>query len=220
MDEPDGIQEELKAEGYMDDIMPYGETREECCHNTIRVLKKLSYHGLGLNPEKCKFEQEEVDFLGFVMGHGKISMDPVKVEGLSKWPTPKTLKELQSFLGFGNFYCRFIKGYSGIASPLHALQGKDVAFIWTKECDDAFETLKTRFTSYSAPLMPNPTRPFQIEADASKYVMTASFSFCTSSIVLFPVHVFLYLPFVYPCILLTSSPFVLFDLPLYFYYGH
>ena len=173
MDEPDGIQEELKAEGYMDDIMPHGETREECRRNTIRVLKKLSKHGLGLNPEKCEFEQEEVDFLGFVVGHGKISMDPVKVEGLSKWPTPKTLKELRSFLGFGNFYRRFIKGYSGIASPLHALQGKDVPFVWTKECDDAFETLKTRFTSYPVLLMPDPTRPFQIEADASKYASGA-----------------------------------------------
>ncbi|WP_140888044.1 RNase H-like domain-containing protein, partial [Muricoccus nepalensis] len=157
----------------MDDILIPGKTREECREDTIRVLRKCDEADLPVNAEKSFFEVQQVDYLGFILGNGELRMDPVKVEGLAKWPTPKSLKELRTFLGFGNFYRRFIPHYSDIAAPLHALMKKDAPFIWTEDCQKAFQTLKDRFTSYPVLRLPDPSRPFQIEADASKYASGA-----------------------------------------------
>lgn len=121
LDEPDGNPEPIRRKGYMDDILIPGKTREECRENTIRVLKKMEKHGLPANPKKCAFEQEKIDFLGYVIKEGKLEMDPEKVEGLRSWPTPENLKMVRQFLGFGNFYRRFIHHYSDLAVPLHNL---------------------------------------------------------------------------------------------------
>ena len=77
-----------------------------------QVLKTLQEHDLYLKPDKCKFHRMEIDFLGMVVGGGQVKMDPVRVEGISKWPTPTLVKELRAFLGFGNFYKDFIDHYS------------------------------------------------------------------------------------------------------------
>jgi len=131
-------------------------------------MAKLDKHGLSLNLEKCVFEQTEVEYLGLIIWHNELAMDPTKVEGLANWPTPQTVKQVRSFLGFGNFYRKFIRHYSDIATPLNALTKKDREFRWTEECEKAFNTLKRRFTTYPVLRMPNPEKPFQIEADASK----------------------------------------------------
>jgi hypothetical protein len=86
-------------------------------------------HDLYLHPEKCEFEQAKVDYLGLVISHGKVSMDPVKIEAVVNWPVPESLKEVQSFIGFANFYQRFIKDFSKICRPLHDLSKKDVLFV-------------------------------------------------------------------------------------------
>ena len=161
------------VEVYMDDTLGAGETKEECRKEAFRTLRKLRKAGLPANIDKCAFEVPEVDFLGFIIGHGKIRMDPDKIKGLTEWPIPTKLKEVRSFLGFGNFYRRFIKNYSTIAAPLHALQGKDIPFVWSDECNTAFNRLKEKFTSYPVLHLPNPDQPYQIEADASKYASGA-----------------------------------------------
>ena len=92
----------------------------------------------------------------------------VKLGGIRDWPTPTTVKQVRSFLGFGNFYRRFISHYSELARPLNNLTKKDWKFEWTPECQNTFETLKRRFTEEPVLLMPDQTKPFQIEADASK----------------------------------------------------
>lgn len=168
LDKDNGDPNPLKAEGYMDDLMPHGETREECRRNTICVLTKLNKHGLCLNAEKCVFEEMKVEYLGMIVQHNELRMDPTKVEGLANWPQPKTVKQVRSFLGFGNFYQKFICHYSNIASLMNALTRKDQQFEWTKECKEAFQTLKRKFMSYPVLWIPDPTKPFQIEADTSK----------------------------------------------------
>ena len=100
-------------------------------------------------------------------------MDPAKIRGLSEWPTPQTVKQVRSFLGFGNFYRKFIRKYSEIAKPLNELLRKDRPFEWTKEADQAFITLKRRFCEEPVLMMPDLSRPFQIESDASKYATGA-----------------------------------------------
>jgi hypothetical protein len=96
-------------------------------------------------------------------------MDPAKVKGLLEWPAPKMIKQVRSFLGFRNFYQKFIRKYSDIARPLNELLKKNKEFNWTHEAQRAFETLKKRFSEEPVLMMPDMTRPFQIESDASKY---------------------------------------------------
>ena len=104
-----------------------------------------------------------------VIQEGKITMDPGKLKGIQDWPAPTTVRQVRGFLGFGNFCRRFIRGFSEVARPLNELLKKDRKFEWTTECQRAFKDLKTRFTSEPILVMPDQTKPFQIECDASKY---------------------------------------------------
>ena len=108
-----------------------------------------------------------------IVQQGKISMDPVKLGGIKDWPTPTTVKQVRSFLGFGNFYRRFIQNFANLARPLNDLLRKDIKFEWTQEHQNSFDTLKKRFTEEPVLMMPDQSRPFQIEADASKYATGA-----------------------------------------------
>ena len=110
---------------YLDDILIYTETMEEHQKIVKRVLEILRKNHLYLKAEKCEFEKDRVEYLGLIISPGKIEMDPVKVEGVSKWPSPSNVKEVQSFVGFANFYRRFIKDFADIARPLHDLTRKD-----------------------------------------------------------------------------------------------
>jgi RNase H-like domain found in reverse transcriptase len=103
-----------------------------------------------------------------IIEEGKISMDAVKLGGIRDWPVPTTLKQTRSFLGFENFYRKFISHYSELARPLNNLTKKNKNFEWTTECQEAFDTMKNRFTEEPVLLMPDQSKPFQIESDASK----------------------------------------------------
>src|SRR5712672_3208944 len=98
------------------------------------------------NPRNCSFDQSSIEYLGVVISEGSVAMDPAKVSGITKWPQPKTIKELQSFLGFCNFYRRFIKDYSQVAHSLFALTKKDVPYIWATPQESAFRSLIYAFT--------------------------------------------------------------------------
>lgn len=103
-------------------------------------------------------------------------MDPVKVKGLAEWPVPSTVKQIQSFLGFGNFYRRFIKDFSTVARPLYDLTKKGIQWNWTESCQKAFKELKTAFTSSPVLIMPNTIKLFRIEANASNFATEAVLS--------------------------------------------
>ena len=100
-------------------------------------------------------------------------MDPAKLKAIMDWPTPKTLKHVQAFLGFGNFYRRFIKDFSKIARPLHALTRKDTPFQWSSACQQAFDNLKHAFTSAPVLTLPDHTRPFRLITDTSDFAIGA-----------------------------------------------
>ena len=104
------------------------------------VLKCLEDYDLYLRPEKCSFEQTSIEYLGLVISEGQISMDPLKVAAVKDWPTPTTLKDVRAFLGFANFYRRFINGFLSIARPLNDLTKKDTPFAWSDMQDRAFHT--------------------------------------------------------------------------------
>lgn len=161
---------------YMDDILVFTESLEEHHRIVKRVLEILAKNKLYLKAEKCSFEQTQVEYLGLIISAGKMEMDPVKIEGVSTWPAPTTLKEVQSFLGFVNFYRRFIKDFSDIAKPLHNLTRKDIDFQWTDACQEAFDSLKTAITSTPILIFPDDNRPYRVEADSSNYATGAVLS--------------------------------------------
>ncbi|KAJ2926197.1 hypothetical protein H1R20_g10898, partial [Candolleomyces eurysporus] len=158
---------------YMDDILIFADTLEELRSLTLHVLQKLRSNDLFLKPEKCTFETQKIDFLGMIVEPGKLTMDPTKLKGIQEWPVPTTVKQVRSFLGFGNFYRKFIRHYSDLAGPLNNLLKKNQAFSWTPEAQEAFDTLKFRFTQEPVLKMPDQSRPFFIEADASKHATGA-----------------------------------------------
>ena len=100
---------------YMDDILIFAGTKEGLTWITRMVLKKLKENNLFLKAKKCKFYKMKIEYLGMIIVEGRISMDPVKLGGIRDWPTPTTVKQAQSFLGFGNFYRKFISYYSDLA---------------------------------------------------------------------------------------------------------
>jgi len=132
-------------------------------------LKKLQDNNLFVNLDKCTFEAKEVDYLGMIVSENQIRMDPAKLEGIRDWPTPTTMKQVQSFLGFRNFYRKFVGHYADIARPLNDLTKKDLVWNWTDTCQEAFEKLKEEFQKAPVLLMPDSTKSFVIESDASKF---------------------------------------------------
>jgi hypothetical protein len=113
---------------YMDNILIFADTKEELERITKLVLKTLREHDLFLKAKKCKFCQTRIKYLGMIIEEGRISMNAVKLGGIRDWPVPTTLKQTQSFLGFGNFYRKFIFYYSKLARPLNNLTKKDKKF--------------------------------------------------------------------------------------------
>ena len=142
---------------YMDDILIFANTQEELERITKLVLQWLRDNDLFLKPKKCEFGKTKMEYLGLIIQEEQLLMDPVKVKGLSDLPTPTTVKQARSFLGFGNFYLRFIKKFSELAMPLNSLLKKNMEFVWTEECQKAFNTLKKRFTEEPVLMMPDQT---------------------------------------------------------------
>ena len=100
---------------YMDNILIFARTKEELTRITRMVLEKLQENNLFLKAKKCEFYKTKIEYLGMITEEGRISMDPVKLRGFRDWPTPTTVKQVRSFLGFGNFYRKFISHYSKLA---------------------------------------------------------------------------------------------------------
>ena len=155
----------------MDDILVFTKTHEQHRQVIKEVLDILCQNNLFLKPEKCVFERPEVDYLGMIIGHGQVRMDPAKIFAIQNWPTPKTVKQVQSFLGFANFYCGFIKNFSKIALPLTTLTKKDATWHWTTDQQNTFDTLITALTSEPVLALPRPKGQFRVEANSSNYAV-------------------------------------------------
>lgn len=161
---------------YIDDVLIFSDSKEEHREHVLKVLDKLQEAGLQLDIKKCAFEVTEVTYLGMIISTEGVRMDPKKVECITKWEAPESVKDVQGFLGFANFYRRFIKNFSKIVRCLNALTKKDVKFKWSKECEAAFEKLKKAFTSAPTLKHFDPALQIFIETDASDYVSSAVLS--------------------------------------------
>jgi len=163
---------------YMDDILIYAKEEEEHDRLVKEVLKRLQDNGLAVSPEKCVWKEQEVEFLGYIIGRNGVRMSEGKIKAVLDWETPRSLKEVQSFLGFANFYRRFIQDYSRIARPLTELTKKEAGrnWEWNPEAEAAFQKLKQQFTT--APILAHfdATKPVLIETDASDFAIGAILS--------------------------------------------
>ncbi|XP_038991121.1 uncharacterized protein LOC120114215 [Hibiscus syriacus] len=127
---------------YLDDIVVYSKTLEEHVEHLRRVFQVLRENELYVKEEKCSFAQKEVSFLGHVVRGGKLQMEKDKIRAIDEWKPPTKVTELQAFLGLANYYQRFVKGYSKIATPLTELLKKNKVWEWSTKCQDAFEKTK------------------------------------------------------------------------------
>jgi len=124
---------------YMDNILIYTETVEEHVALVRRVMERLRNARLWVSIKKSSFQQREVEFLGYKISDRGISRTCTKVEEIRAWSTPEKVVNVQSFMGFANFYRRFIKGFSKIAKPLTDLTKKGIKWTWTPSCQEAFD---------------------------------------------------------------------------------
>ena len=153
---------------YLDDILVYttGTLKDHIAH-VSKVLDKLKDRELKIKPEKCDFHKTSVTFLGFIVGRQGIQLDPSKVDSIRTWPTPKTVKDVQAFLGLTNYNRKFVENYSKLALPLTELTKKDKPFTWAKPQQAAFEALKRANEDSPVLRMFTPTQALHIETDAS-----------------------------------------------------
>jgi chemotaxis protein CheY-P-specific phosphatase CheC len=174
----DAIREylDLFAIVYLDDILIYSDTLEEHIQHVRMVLKKLQAHGLFVKLEKCQFHVQKISFLGFIISPDGISMDPERVSTIADWPAPQSVLEVQIFLGFANFYRRFIDGYSRTVLPITSLLRKGQRFEWTQEAQKAFDELKSLFTT--APILRHfdPNLPITLHVDSSGFAISGIIS--------------------------------------------
>ncbi|XP_052725950.1 uncharacterized protein LOC128194403 [Vigna angularis] len=152
---------------YFDDILIYSKGLKEHLHHVRKVLIFLRQHHLFANFDKCTFCQESVIFLGFKVGKEGVHVDPSKIKAIQEWPILKTVGEVRSFLGLAGFYRRFVENFSTIAAPLNELLKKDMPFKWDEKQSLAFETLNHKLTHAPILHLPNFSKAFQVECDAS-----------------------------------------------------
>jgi len=161
---------------YLDDILIYSNNMFEHHQYVKEVLKHLCKAGLYAKAEKCKFYSKSVEYLGYILSSSGLTMSDDKIKIIQDWPEPKKVKDIQSFLGFANFYHWFIFNYSDIVISLTCLTQKDIPWKFDFSCQDAFNSLKKAFTSTS--ILTHWILDVQliVETDASDYTLTVILS--------------------------------------------
>lgn len=172
------------ATAYLDDILIYSESLQDHISHVRKVLERMRINNLQLDIQKCCFCTSKVKYLGLCISTEGLCMDHEKIEAITNWQTPSNLKDVRSFLGFANFYRRFIKNFSEIVTPLTNLtkssskigNKQKPPFSWNDQCQSSFDRLKTAFTS--APILTHfeQGRETWVETDASDYVTAATLS--------------------------------------------
>ena len=155
---------------YFDDILIYSKFREQHLDHLTQVCTTLRKESLYGNLKKCSFFTDKLVFLGFIVSFEGVSIDPQKVQAIVDWPEPKNIHEIQSFHGLASFYRWFIKGFSTIMSPITDCM-KQGEFIWTKAATKAFNEVKQKMTEAPVMRLPDFTKLFEVECDASGIVI-------------------------------------------------
>jgi len=153
---------------YLDDILIYSNDITQHWSHIKEVLKRLRKTGLYVKAEKCEFHSDSVKYLGYVLSPSGLTMSDTKVKTIQEWPEPKKVKDIQSFLGFANFYRCFIFNYSDIVILLTRLTRKNTPCNFDDNCKGAFDTLKQAFTSTPILMHWVPDAQLVVETNACK----------------------------------------------------
>ena len=152
---------------YFDDILIYSKSLDEHIEHVHLVLGVLRKDCLYANIKKCSFCTHKLVFLGFVVSMKGIEVDEEKVKAIKEWPTPKGVGDVRSFHGLASFYRRFVRDFSTITATLTEVIKKNVGFKWGEAQEQAFNMLKDKLTSSPLLTLPNFSKTFEIECDAS-----------------------------------------------------
>ena len=152
---------------FIDDILIFSRTTEEHAKHLRLVLQKLLDHKVYAKASKCIIHVSELEFLGQWVTTKGVAPVKGKLQAVREWPTPTNLKDIRSFLGFANYYRRFVPGYANIASPLTTLTKKDVRWHWGPPQRRAFEDLKSALCTAPLLIYPDPKLPYTVVSDAS-----------------------------------------------------
>jgi hypothetical protein len=158
---------------FFDDILIYSKSWEDHVRHVDKVLQLLKEQQIYAKPSKCFFGVKEVEYLGHIVSHEGVKVDPNKIKAMMDWPIPKTLKNLRGFLGLTGYYRKFVRNYGRIAAPLTTLTKKD-AFSWTPEATKSFEQLKEVMCKAPVLTTPDFTKTFIVECDASEMELVLS----------------------------------------------
>ena len=167
---------------YIDDVLIYYSTPEEHIKHIQIIVSALHKANMKISDEKSHFFKNQVEYLGHIITHNRITVDPKKVETLDKYPIPQTLKELRSFLGIAGYYRKFIQRYNKITKPLTIhLQGENgitskkmsakKKIKIDKEAIKAIQTIKTKLKEQVELFQPDFSKPFDLTTDASNFAM-------------------------------------------------
>lgn len=152
---------------FIDDILIYSATLTEHVQLLRQVFQLLTEHQLKVKRSKCSFAQSSLIYLGHVISHAGVSTDPKNILAVQRWPVPTNVKEVRGFLGLAGYYRKFVRHFGVISRPLTDLLKKNVVFVWTISHQQAFEALKSALTSAPVLAIPDFSKPFEIETDAS-----------------------------------------------------
>ena len=158
---------------YIDDLMIFTPTvnQEEHDRIVLELLRHLHGNDLFVKPEKCRFRVTEVDFLGMIVSHDGIKMDPEKVNAILKWPETTNVKQVHAFLSLSNFYRHFIKDYAIISHPMVGLTCKNIIFNFGDKGKASFKALKAAFTTAAMLQYPDQDHKFHLETGTSEFAI-------------------------------------------------
>jgi hypothetical protein len=152
---------------FVDDILIYSKTLDSHLEHLQQVFTILEHHKLYLKKSKCSFAQQSLEYLGHIICGKGVATDSTKTQTIATWPTPKDAKELRSFLGLSGYYRKFIRNYGAISRPLTDLLKKHTVFHWNPDLQLSFDTLKQALVSAPVLALPDFSKGFTIETDAS-----------------------------------------------------
>lgn len=153
---------------FFDDILVFSKSLDDHLIHLRTVLSFLLSNQLYAKQSKCVFGCGEVEYLGYIISSDGVRTDPRKIEAMQQWPIPRSVKALRGFLGLKGYYRKFIQNYGVIAAPLTALLKKN-AFLWSPQAELAFEALKRAVSSPPVLALPNFSKTFVVDCDASNY---------------------------------------------------
>ena len=161
---------------YLDDVICYSATMEEHAEKLERIFQRLEQANFMIQPSKCVFATDTVEYLGHVVTKEGVRPDPRKVQAVRDYPIPRTVKEVRAFIGLAGYYRRHVRNFAEIAKPLTKLTKKNSPFEWELEQQEAFDKLKIELSQEPLLIYPNFSQPFIVACDASTKAVGAILS--------------------------------------------